>query len=48
MGCQDPAVRIKNIVPPKTVLIAMEKQMQAEREKRAIILQSEGEKTICH
>ena len=35
---------IKNIVPPKTVLIAMEKQMQAEREKRAIILQSEGEK----
>jgi regulator of protease activity HflC (stomatin/prohibitin superfamily) len=35
---------IKNIVPPKTVLIAMEKQMQAEREKRASILQSEGEK----
>jgi regulator of protease activity HflC (stomatin/prohibitin superfamily) len=35
---------IKNIVPPKTVLIAMEKQMQAEREKRANILQSEGEK----
>lgn len=35
---------IKNIIPPKTVLIAMEKQMQAEREKRAIILQSEGEK----
>lgn len=35
---------IKNIVPPKTVLNAMEKQMQAEREKRAVILQSEGEK----
>ncbi len=35
---------IKNITPPKTVLIAMEKQMQAEREKRAVILQSEGEK----
>lgn len=35
---------IKNIVPPKTVLMAMEKQMQAEREKRAIILQSEGAK----
>lgn len=35
---------IKNIVPPKTVLVAMEKQMQAEREKRATILQSEGEK----
>lgn len=35
---------VKNIVPPDTVLKAMEKQMQAEREKRAIILQSEGEK----
>ena len=35
---------IKNIVPPATVLMAMEKQMQAEREKRAIILQSEGAK----
>ncbi|MBI5563062.1 MAG: paraslipin [Deltaproteobacteria bacterium] len=35
---------VKNIVPPKTVLMAMEKQMQAEREKRAVVLQSEGEK----
>jgi len=35
---------IKNIVPPKTVLIAMEKQMQAEREKRGSIFQLEGEK----
>ncbi|HZX35449.1 MAG TPA: stomatin-like protein [Thermodesulfobacteriota bacterium] len=35
---------IKNIVPPKSVLMAMEKQMQAEREKRATILQSEGQK----
>lgn len=35
---------IKNITPPQTVLGAMEKQMQAEREKRAVILQSEGEK----
>ena len=33
---------IKNISPPATVLQAMEKQMQAEREKRAVILQSEG------
>lgn len=33
---------IKNIVPPKSVLVAMEKQMQAEREKRAIVLESEG------
>lgn len=35
---------IKNITPPQSVLNAMEKQMQAEREKRAVILQSEGEK----
>ncbi|MBP7763666.1 MAG: paraslipin [Syntrophaceae bacterium] len=35
---------IKNIRPPESVLMAMEKQMQAEREKRAIILQSEGQK----
>ena len=35
---------IKNITPPKSVLVAMEKQMQAEREERAVILQSEGEK----
>lgn len=35
---------IKNISPPESVLLAMEKQMQAEREKRAVILQSEGEK----
>jgi regulator of protease activity HflC (stomatin/prohibitin superfamily) len=33
---------IKNITPPKDVLAAMEKQMRAEREKRAVILQSEG------
>lgn len=35
---------IKNIVPPANVLQAMEKQMQAEREKRAMILQAEGQK----
>lgn len=35
---------VKNITPPQTVLGAMEKQMQAEREKRAVILTSEGEK----
>jgi len=33
---------IKNITPPADVLSAMEKQMRAEREKRAAILQSEG------
>ena len=35
---------IKNIAPPKDVLSAMEKQMRAEREKRAVILASEGER----
>ncbi|MDQ3283657.1 MAG: paraslipin [Acidobacteriota bacterium] len=35
---------IKNITPPQDVLAAMEKQMRAEREKRAVILQSEGER----
>ena len=33
---------IKNITPPADVLAAMEKQMRAEREKRAVILTSEG------
>jgi len=33
---------IKNITPPKDILSAMEKQMRAEREKRAAILTSEG------
>jgi regulator of protease activity HflC (stomatin/prohibitin superfamily) len=33
---------IKNITPPADVLAAMEKQMRAEREKRAVILASEG------
>jgi regulator of protease activity HflC (stomatin/prohibitin superfamily) len=35
---------IKNITPPKDVLAAMEKQMRAEREKRAVVLQSEGQR----
>ncbi|MBN8548515.1 MAG: SPFH/Band 7/PHB domain protein [Deltaproteobacteria bacterium] len=35
---------IKNITPPHDVLAAMEKQMRAEREKRAVILNSEGER----
>jgi regulator of protease activity HflC (stomatin/prohibitin superfamily) len=35
---------IKNINPPQDVLGAMEKQMRAEREKRAVILTSEGER----
>jgi len=35
---------IKNITPPNDVLAAMEKQMRAEREKRAVILTSEGQR----
>jgi regulator of protease activity HflC (stomatin/prohibitin superfamily) len=35
---------VKNIVPPQTIREAMEKQMRAEREKRALILESEGER----
>ena len=35
---------IKNINPPTDVVSAMEKQMRAEREKRATVLQSEGER----
>ncbi len=35
---------IKNIQPPSDILAAMEKQMRAEREKRAVILTSEGQR----
>lgn len=35
---------VKNISPPQTIRDAMEKQMRAEREKRAIIAESEGKK----
>jgi len=35
---------IKNITPPHDVLAAMEKQMRAEREKRAVVLTSEGQR----
>lgn len=35
---------LKNINPPRDVIEAMEKQMRAEREKRAVILNSEGER----
>jgi regulator of protease activity HflC (stomatin/prohibitin superfamily) len=35
---------IKNIQPPADILAAMEKQMRAEREKRAVVLASEGQR----
>ncbi len=38
-------VEVKNIIPPKDIQEAMEKQMRAERERREKILRAEGEKT---
>lgn len=37
-------VELKNILPPKDIQDAMEKQMRAERERRELILKAEGEK----
>ena len=43
-GCRVDRVEIKDITPPADIRDAMEKQMNAERNKRAAILQAEGEK----
>ena len=43
-GCKVNRVEIKDIKPPEDIRDAMEKQMNAERNKRAAILQAEGEK----
>ena len=43
-GCKVTRVEIKDINPPKDIRDAMEKQMNAERNKRAIILQAEGDR----
>lgn len=37
-------VELKNITPPREIQVAMEKQMQAERERRARVLEAEGDK----
>ena len=43
-GVQVLRYEIKDIEPPRSVLDAMERQMKAEREKRAVILESEGKR----
>ena len=43
-GIKITRVEVKNIIPPQNIQDAMEKQMKAEREKRAVILKAEGEK----
>ncbi len=43
-GVQVLRYEIKDLVPPRSVLEAMERQMKAERDKRATILESEGER----
>ena len=43
-GIKVTRVELKNIIPPKEIQDAMEKQMKAERERRESILKAEGEK----
>ena len=43
-GIKVSRVELKNIIPPKEIQDAMEKQMKAERERRELILKAEGEK----
>ena len=43
-GIKVTRVELKNIIPPKEIQDAMEKQMKAERERREIMLKAEGEK----
>src|SRR2546421_6767930 len=43
-GVKVPRVDVKNITPPEDVRITMEKQMTAERNRRALVLQAEGDR----
>ena len=40
-------VELKNIIPPKEIQVAMEKQMKAERDRRETLLQAEGHKAAA-
>ena len=44
MGRESTRVDVKNINPPEDVRITMEKQMTAERNRRALVLQAEGDR----
>lgn len=44
-GIRVKRVELKNILPPREIQVAMEKQMKAERERRAKIIDAEGDKT---
>lgn len=46
-GIKVTRVELKNILPPKEIQNAMEKQMKAERERREAILRAEGDKTAA-
>jgi len=46
-GIKVSRVELKNILPPKDIRDAMEKQMRAERERREVVLRAEGEKTAA-
>lgn len=46
-GIKIARVELKNIIPPREIQDAMERQMKAERERREAILRAEGEKTAA-
>ncbi len=46
-GVKVTRVELKNITPPEDVRITMEKQMTAERNRRAVVLQADGEKSAA-